>query len=821
MDLNLLSLYRVNGQEHGDQPGLMAYAPPRKAARGREREWLLVSLLLNGNRPFAPEEYETLTNAAALAFHNTQGALTAALRAAAEAINDALLERNLSTTGRGQYAIGWVTLAALRDSQLTILQCGPTHVLALNAGAARHIHDPALAGKGLGLGQSIHRYFSQIQLQPGDRLLICPKLPPAWANALESDRGLPAPEATRKRLLAVAEGDVGGALIHVTDGTGAMHFVTADAPLPFTHPATPVADAVSQTFQPAPTALPPTPVEFSPLPEPTLPTSSTTAGGAIGSASAGATSLPSAPPAAHVIGRPPEDSPSAYAIPPQAADEELVERLAEMALARQFPSSIPRAGEETEFDALPAEEEEDEADVEVVDVTSTPRLSPEEIAQRAQRRVESQRQMARAAVGGIHAWRNFTEQAGARIRKFLPNLLPGGESDLTLPVPAMAFISILVPLLIVTIAVVVYMRFGVSSQYETFLAQAIELREIAMQKTDPLQQYETWKAVLDQARNAEEKNPTSEAKALKQEAQAQVDSLLGVTRLRLSPIFNTPLDAQISRMAVSDSDLFMLDAANGNILRAAINGRGHVLDETFDCQPGVYGGKSVGSLVDLQALPKVNTLNSSVLGVDAAGNLLYCAQGQVSQPMSLTPPSTNWGRVTAIALDSGRLYVLDAPARAVWVYSDKEGVFTDAPLFFFGNQIPEIQDAIDIAVSSDGLFLLHADGRVTYCTNIEGSPARCESPVQMINRFPAYGSANVFAEAHYTQMILTGPPDSTLLLLDDEGQSIHRLGSHGFELLGILGASAGNGSLGALAVNPNHILYLAIGGQVYVTADAP
>jgi hypothetical protein len=803
MDLNLLSLYRANGQEHTAQPGLMAYAPPRKAARGREREWLLVSLLLNGNRPFQPEEYETLTNAAALAFHNTQGALTAALRAAAEAINDALLERNLSTTGRGQYAIGWVTLAALRDSQLTILQCGPTHVLALNAGAARHIHDPALAGKGLGLGQSINRYFSQIQLQPGDRLLICPKLPPAWANALESDRGLPAPEATRKRLLAVAEGDVGGALIHVTDGTGAMHFVTTDAPLPFTPPSTPVADAVSQTFQPAPTALPPAPplVEFPPEPEPT----------------------PSfTPPAAHVVGRPPEDSPSAYAIPPQSADEELVERLAEMALARQFPSSIPRVGEEDAFEALPpVEEDEDEAEVEVVDVTSTPRLSPEEIAQRAQRRVESQRQMARAAVGGIHAWRNFTEQAGARIRKFLPNLLPGGESDISLPVPAMAFISILVPLLIVTIAVVVYMRFGVSSQYETFLAQAIELREIAMQKTDPLEQYETWKAVLKQAGNAEEKNPTNEAKALKQEAQTQVDTLLGVTRLRLSPIFNTPLDAQISRMAVSDSDLFMLDAANGRILRAAINGRGHVLDETFNCQPGVYGDKSVGSLVDLQALPKVNTLNSSVLGVDAAGNLLYCAQGQTSRPMSLTPPSTNWGRVTAIALDSGRLYVLDAPARAVWVYSDKEGVFTDAPLFFFGNQIPEIQDAIDIAVSSDGLFILHNDGRVTYCTNIEGSPARCESPVQMINRFPAYGSANVFAEAHYTQMILTGLPDSTLLLLDDEGQSIHRLGSHGFELLGILGASAGNGSLGALAVNPNHILYLAIGGQVYVTADAP
>ncbi len=815
MDLNLLSLYRVNGQEHFSQPGLMAYAPPRKAARGREREWLLISLLLNGNRPFEAEEYEALTNAAALAFHNTHGALTAALRAAADSINNALLERNLSTTGRGQYAIGWVTLAALRDSQFTILQCGPTHVLALNVGAPRHIHDPALAGKGLGLSQGINRFFSQLQLQPGDRLLLCPKLPPAWADALTSDRGLPAPESTRKRLLAVADGDVNGALIQVTDGPGGIHFRSTDAP----RPATLEAAAAPQAIPPAPAALSPAPEpeEFSPLPEPTLPampTSSTTAGG-------------TTPPAAHVVGRPPEDAPSAYAIPPQPvdADEELVERLAEMALARQFPPSIPRMGEEADYDALPAEGEEEEAEIETVDVTSTPRPSAEEMAQRAQRRVESQRQMARAAVGGIQAWRNFTEQAGARIRKFLPNLLPGGESDLSLPVPAMAFISILVPLLIVTIAVMVYIKFGRSSQYETSIAQAIELRASAVEQTDPLRQYETWNSVLRHAAKAEEYNPTNEAASIKQEAQMQLDALLGVTRLRFSAIFSAPLDAQISRMAVSDSDLFMLDASSGKILRAAVNGRGHMLDENFDCKPGLYGDKSVGSLIDLQTLPKENTLNSSVLGVDAAGNLLYCAQGQVSRPMSLTPPSTNWGRVTAIALDGGRLYVLDAPARAVWVYAnDKEGVFTDAPLFFFGNQIPEIQDAIDIAVSSDGLFLLHADGRVTFCTNIEGTPARCESPVQLINRFPAYGSRNVFTEAHYTQMILTGPPDSTLLLLDAEGQSIHRLGSHGFELMGILGASAGTipaGHLGALATAPNHILYLALGGQVYVTADAP
>lgn len=801
IDLNILSLYRVNGQEQNSLPGLMAYSPPRKAARGREREPLFVSLLLNGNTPFSAAEYEKLTNDAAVAFHSTHGALTSALRAAAESINRALLERNLSTTGRGQYAIGWLTLAILRESQLTILQCGPTHVLSFSGGVARHLYDPALSGKGLGLSQGLSQFFSQIQLQSGDRLLVCPKLPPAWENVLGSDRGLPALESTRKRMLALVEGDVSGALIQATEGTGDMRLSISDGtPLP--PPPKPV--EVSPAVDSAPAFIPPPPTS-----EATL--------------------------AAHVVGRPREDQPSAYAIPPESAqaDEMLVEQLASAAMARQFPPSIPRAKpNEPELESIPEADEEAEPEFEAVDTTSaTPRRSPEEIALR---RAEGNRQAARAALSGIQAWRRVTEQAGTRLRKFLPNLLPGGESDITLPVPAMAFISILVPLLVVTIAIVVYMRFGVSSQYDMYITQAQTLRSQAMNETDPVRRREAWNNVLQRVALAEKYNVTGDTQSMRQEAQAQLDALLGVSRLHFSPIFSAGAGAEISRMAASDTDLFMLDAVKGNILRAAVTGRGYELDAAFDCQPGVYGNITVGPLVDLLILPKSNMLNSSTLGVDAAGNLLYCAPGQTPRALTLTPPGTNWGRVVAVALDSNKLYVLDAPARAVWIYNGRQDAatqeemdtFEDAPYIFFGIQIPEIQDAIDIAVSGDELYLLHADGRLTYCmySRIDDVPTRCDSPVKLLNRFPAYGDTDVFSLAHFTQMTLAGMPDSTLFLLDADGQSVYRLSSRGFELQGILGAASGtlpSGQLGAMTTSPSHILYLARGDQVYIANDAP
>ncbi len=796
LDLTLLSLYRLNGQEPTSLPGLLAVTPPRRVARGREREPLIVSLLLNGNTPFSTAEYMKLTSEAAAAFYNSPGALTTALRSAAESVNRSLLERNLSTTGRGQYAIGWLTLASLRDTQLTLLQCGPTHVLALSAGEIHHQHDPDRSGKGLGLSQTINQYFSQITLQPGDRLLFCPKLPSTWENALASDRGLQPIESTRKRMLAIAEGDLNGALIQVTTGTGN---VTLQRPAldETPHRSLPKPVDAPPLVSSAPAFIPPEPAHEEPLP-------------------------------AHMIGHPPEGQPSAYAIPPQPAldDEALVEQLAAAAMPREFPPSIPRARPpEPDIEPLPDVEEE------------VPAL--EEMDARAPRvPSETGRQAARAAINGMQTWRRVTERLGAGLRKFLPRLLPsGGESEpsLSMSSATMAFIAFAVPVLVVTIASIVYIRSGSSTQYNTYITQAQAMRVQAMNEADPLLQHEAWNNVLQRVAQAETYGgATTETIAMRTEAQTRLDALLGVSRLQFSLAFSAGGGVEISRMAASETDLYMLDATKGRILRAALTGRGYELDTLFDCTPGEREGRTAGQLVDLLILPKLNMLNSSVLGVDAAGNLLYCAPGQVPQAFPLTPPNTNWGRVTAMILDSNKLYVLDSPSRAVWIYNGKEdtsseeniSAFPDAPYFFFGNQIPELQDAIDIAVNRDELYLLHADGRLTHCTfsHLEDVPTRCDSPVTLVNPFPAYGTRNVFTQAHFTQMTLTSLPDSALLLLNAEGQSAYHLSLRTFQLQGILGAVSGalpSGPLGAMTTSPNHVLYLALGDQVYITNDAP
>ena len=400
---------------------------------------------------------------------------------------------------------------------------------------------------------------------------------------------------------------------------------------------------------------------------------------------------------------------------------------------------------------------------------------------------------------------------------------------MTLSNSTMAFVAILIPLIVVTIASVVYIRYGRSVQYEEYLIQARDARAQVQGITDPALQREAWQRELFYLDKAESYNQTSETQSLRQEAQSNLDKLQGITRLQFQPVLDTGVGVQISRLAANENDLYLLDAQHGGVLHIALTSSGFQQDSSFNCAPGSYGAYTVGALVDILALPINNSLNAALLGVDAAGNLLYCSSGNVPQAIPLPPPDTNWKRVTAFTMDSGNLYVLDAQAHAVWVYVGKDGAFVDRPYFFFGGQIPSLDDAIDLAVSGDDLYILHSDGHLSTCSysRIQTVPTRCVDPAPFVNPFPAYKDVNLFSQAHFTQMMFMPAPDSALLLLDSDGQGVFRFAPLSLELQSQLRPQAtGNnplpsGRVGAMTVSPNHILYFAVQDKVYFAANMP
>jgi len=873
-DLNILPIHRTNGQDLPELPGLLAVTAPRKTARGREKDNLIIYLMLSGNATFSTTELTQINKNTANLFYQSAGSLTSAMRKAAENINSVLLERNLATTGRGQYALGLLVLAVIREGQCTLSLSGPTHAVWVSEGQSRHIHDAALSGKGLGASQNVQTYLSQVELHSNDLLVLCGKFPKDWEADLLSERPSTLLEASYRKL-TFTKGDLNAALIQTQTGHGAITVLHAD--ISTAHP--PAGQSTTATVTEDLSSSEPFdsqdaeaasledidlgegfPIQSqSVYAEQSKPEGFNTSASLSEDENIETASHPTSITeeeldelvdfAAHMI------QPSAYAIPPQPS--ELPPALPKVETPKQattntistprnFPPSIPRS-KPLEQKPEPAKiiiEEPEEEEIEVeepISVTASPSLKPE----KPDAHVIATRQMAKVMVGGIQTGRRAGDSLRTFLRRFIPRLLPGTENVegaegepqqqkmFFMPTYMLVVLAIIIPLVFGTIGSVVYLSLGQSVQYDEYYSQALSARDQAVSEADPARQREAWQNVISSVDRAEDYRETNESDFLRTEAQSNLDTLMGIVRLEFVPAFTNGIGGatQISRMAASESDLYMLDAERGNILHATFTGRSLELDSAFNCQPGTHAGYQVGTLVDLLALPKINAAGANVLGIDSSGNLLYCAAGQVPQAIPLPAlPNTNWGRITSFVLDNGNLYVLDSTSRAVWVFVGKDSAFVDAPYFYFGNQIPASMDnAIDLSVSGDDLYLLHADGHISTCTfsRIQETPTRCIDPVIFQDSFPAHQGINVFAQAHFTQMSLTNPPNSVVLLLDSENQSVFRFSPRSLELQNQINGHAGkgnpfkSGSVGAMTVSPNYVLYLAIGDQVYSATNLP
>jgi len=821
LDLTLAPLYRINGQEIASLPGLLALTPPQNAARIRNQDRLLVYLLLTGNAVFSSSEYTQLAQDTANTFFQTSGSTTSALRAATEFVNKTLLDRNMSTSGRGQYANGWLTLAALRDNQCTLSISGPMHIYWFGKDETRHIHEPATSGKGLGISLSTNIYYGQVGLSAGDRMLLAGRVPNSWESTL-NDLRPSSMDAMRRRLSTLTRDDLNSVLIQAADGSGKLTLMN-----------TPV-DIKEDIKEVKEEVTPPPPLisnlphreEVEPTPEP------------LDSAPEEPVDTPA--PSAHYV------QPSAYSIPPQQETPLPGEKpqanplssLPRNTTPRAFPSSIPRAQPKPQTSTpeaskpieAPVLEVEKKEELPVEEKIVTPQKAAEPEAPREPS--ERTRQMAKMLANGIQTTRRLSGTVGEKLRNFLPRLLPNAETATT-PMPSstlMFFMAILIPLMVVTLLVVVYLRYGRSEQYDTYLRQAQENKAQAMQLTNPVEQRIAWENVLTNVKIAESHRETNETVLLRQEANANLDKLLGITRLQFNAAFSSKPGIDISRMAANETDLFLLNAVTGEALRAlpAPGGRGLQLDTTFNCRPGTYGNNTVGHLVDIVALPGLNSFNATLLGIDANGILLYCAPGTVAQATTLPIPDTNWGHVTALTLDNGSLYVLDAPSRAVWVYNGKDGTFTDQPYFFFGKQTPT-QDVIDIIITGSDLYMLHSDGHLSICTysTVESNTSPCKDPLPLVNPFSAYQDTDLFSKAHFTQLLFAAQPDQSILLLNADSQGVMRFSPRSLELqnqfLPTLDTTnpIPSGAASSVTVSPNHVLYLAVDGQVYFAANMP
>ncbi len=765
-DLNILSLHYVSGHEWTQLPGLLALAAPRRAARGRGDDQLVLLLDLVGGMELPSRSLER----AAQAYYRNSGSVTAALRAAVDDLNNELLEHNLRKSGSGEQMLGLLNLAVVHTGRLILAQSGPTHAFILAAAGSQHLYDPQLAGRGLGLSRTVNVRFFQSELAPGDALVLCSNPPAAWTvnGGLVGAPG-EALDTLRRRLLSQSQPDLKAAVVQFQAGNGKINLVSSAAG---SQPSAPEAGQRLNGAQPLHAMD--TPAQVAP----------------------DLTSQVEPP----VTVEPAIDAPQPPQIPPLQAAPEI--------------SAIPAEPARVTARAVPA------AKSTVVD-ESEPLPAP-------RRRQRTGAPPFLRSLAAIFRWGSRAQAGGEeRLGRAFSRVLPGSaDSSHALSPATMVFIAVAVPVVVVAVAMAVYFQRGRADQYRAYYAQAVVQASQAETLKDPAALRGAWEKTLFWLDKADTYQKTSDSRALRLQAQSALDGLDNIVRLGYQPAIIGGLAAsvRVTRMVATNNDLYMLDATQGRVLRAVLTGHGFEFDPNFACGPGTSGSIIINKIVDISPMPPDNEFNATVMAIDEDGDLLYCTPGSGFTAAPLAPPDNNWGKITAMVLDSNSLYVLDPQTNAVWVYDGGVGNFSDRPRLIFDTDIPPMADVIDLAVSNQNLYLLHADGHITQCTfsSLAFEPTRCTDPAPYTDNRPGRGGkVTTFSDARFTQVMSTALPTPALYMLDPQTQAIY-LFSLQLRLQNQYRADTTTDTrlpsdrpATAFTIGPNRLVFLAFDNQIY------
>jgi hypothetical protein len=825
LDVSTSLLYVSGGRLLPEEPpGYACLAPPRKTARGREHDTLLLCLGLKGREAVPPERYEALLTLAGGTFYGLPGSVTSALRQAIAAVNQRLLDDN-RTAGTAPLQGGLIAAVA-RGVDFYAVQAGPG--LLLVAREAGHERFPQASTRPLGLSNSPEVLYFHTTVDAGE--FVCLSSAPArgWTDiALVGLGNLGTLEAVAGRLKETA-GTEAAALVGRFDGEASVAQPAAEGP------------AVSRPA-PAPPPLPRAPAPARAAQRPPTPVASTSPpparsgprpGGLADFFRLGRRASPArerepaavasaADPAATRAEAPAVTWSKPRIAGPNAADA--YEAASAPAPAQDLPPFLR--------DATAAEPVPQQLPLErPLESPAAPRRAPAASARRGVRAV------ARAITVTV-------AEAIRGLRLMLGRMLPEGtlqkEGLFTVPTSVQIGIAILIPVVVVGISVWLYLESGRAEQYTAALSEAqLEVAKGRVAPDDAAARPH-WEAALNWLSQAEALRPAqNDVAVLRAEAQSHLDAMDWVTRLDYRPLLLGGLgrDAHIKQLLLAGGDVYALEETHNRVYRLmpSASGQGYTIDEDFNCAGGQpVRDLNVGQLVDIALVNGATTLagdavlpvgGTVVVAFDSLGALMYCAPG-VAQPYAsyLAAPDTGWIRPLSLEMYTDRLYVLDPGASDIWQYTSSAGAFTQAPARYFTAVSYDFADVVDFAIASGDVYLLHRDGTVSSCTRASpGAAPTCVETAQFTDNRPgSAGLTNSLAGLDAPLLVtFDPPPEPSLYLLDGQTSALYQLSLKLSLVRQFRPYFPLPAPISAVAFDPAKRFYAAAGDNVYV-AERP
>lgn len=819
-DLHLYPLHIKDSVEQAYLPGLHFLGSPKNAIRSRQGDQLILLLSSVGEFVLPLKRQTEILEDAAYEYFHSAGTVTAGLRKAAEKINDAILEYNLKESQGSKQQCCLLNMAVRREDRVYVAHSGYTHTFVLKSRDSDHFFDPEGSGRGLGLSRNVMIRFFLAEIAANEYFIFSPEPLATWTPSNLSGSPANALDYVRRRLLNQVSPNIRALLVQVSDGPGK---IILEAPLSsktayFASPAQPTqTPPATQTTRDGHT-IPVMATQSHEIPlvaEPEPPRPSLVTG-----QTKVIKPLPSAEAADGTDANP--DAEPNFLDGVDAIFKATGEKLAGVkdrtaVFFQKLEKKIHRNPPVPDGFEKPSRF----ANIHMPAINTAPmKKTFSFIGSGASKAAKSIEQTLQVAGEGM------SDAVGDAVDYVTPE---GGFKMPQLSTGVMLFIAVAIPLLVAATGSSIYFNRGRSQQFENYYNQAQSVAAQASGSKDPSAVRQAWQQALSLLDQAEKYGKSEKSVTLRKQAQDVLDDVDGISRIEYTPalVQGLPSTASIVKMKSTTTDLYMLDKTQGKIYRALLTGRGYELDDSFKCAPGPYGSYTVNPFVDMDLMPKGNSLGASVAALDNNGNIVYCGSGSAATSMTLLPPEVGWGKITGMAIDSGKLYVLDPASNTIWVYYGSSGTYSESPNLYFDKDVPTLNDISDFSLSGNDLFLLHTDGHLTTCvfSDISGTPTKCKDPTPFnIKRTNVENKPVVIPGTAFTQIQYSEPPDPSVYLLDTQNVAVYHL-SLKMVLQKQLSVQAGDPlnllkkKPTAFSVNPAKVIFVAFGDKVYTGVE--
>lgn len=801
-DLKLYSLNMINGVEQGSSPGFFAATAPKRAARGRQEDGLVIHLDMQSDNPLPdPLLREWLTKLADTYF-KTPGSVTSAMRAVIDLISNSLVEQNLNLISDRDRQSAYLNLAVIHHNTLFIAQSGQIHAFWIGQFEVAHFFDPGPNDRGLGLTRTPVVRFYQHDIVKGDCFVSTPTPSTSWDEEHLVKGGNLGFDQLWRRLHHNLPVNTSGGLALIMGGDGKVIFVPGSESHHLPSDDLPNQKEITSKTDPGEADQPL--VESPIVPEMIEPNDE-------------AETLPVEEPSLEGSG----EEMSEELIIPEIPEEEL--GFDQLDLGSQTVPEPPASGLDDDNvvheTPLPNDLEHEAMDWSIQEEPVLPVQPVKKEKPASEIRLKVLR-----SLSSFFKWtENVSGKSNSFFRSLKSRLFPGANQEgAQLSKGTMIAIAIIVPLLIVALAASVYITRGKNKQYDYFLAQAQAAAVNAQLLSDTDAQRTGWQEVLKWAAQAREYRESVEVNQLIDQAQNVLDNLDGAVRLTYQPAIDgvLPEGQVITNIIPIINDLYLFDSVGGNVIRLSLGNRGYVIDPNFVCRAGTYSAITVGDLVGMVSIPINNAYKAPILAVDGSGNVIYCAPGSQPVASTLLQPDGGFGEIRGVSLDSGKLFLLDPVKNALWVYDGSASQFTDVPNSFFNGYPMDMKDAIDVAANGDELYILFQDGHMSTCLapGFEFSSISCNDPAAYVDT--RENSATLDASTlQFSQVIYVSPRDPSVMLLVPGTGEIYQFSSH-LTLNRIYRSNLSDqipdgASFTAFGISSNRNAYLAIGNLLY------